>query len=264
MELPAHMLGYVASVGDLGGPDNQPLAQSLHGVAKAHNQHSSSGYNSIEKQPGKSSARYHQQQQQQQGHHRGQLRSQQREENLNSGQTYPYKIDTFSNFGTVTCYAENSYGNSGPCYYHILAAGTFTGHLVLIHALLMRSNCSPSSPTMIIHPNLCLSHRITGSSEELYCLQHHLQLAAGSMSGRKERGHTAAIPRGGGGAADEGTARECLLQDARVLAETVTERHRDRHQGRSRRRTGPKVVCSAFSQVVRAALEQLYRCEWLP
>ena len=40
-----------------------------------------------------------------------------------SGRVYSYKIDTFANFGTVTCAAENPYGKSGPCYYHILAAG---------------------------------------------------------------------------------------------------------------------------------------------
>lgn len=130
VELPALMLlSNVASVGDLAGPDHHPFAQSLHG-AKSQHQHSfSGGYNSIEKQSGKVSTggshRYHHHQQQQgNGHHRNQqLRNLQREENLNSGHLYPYKIDTFSNFGTVTCYAENSFGNSGPCYYHILAAG---------------------------------------------------------------------------------------------------------------------------------------------
>lgn len=119
VELPAHMLNNVASVGDLGGPDNQPFTQSLYG-AKTQHQQPMPGYNSIERQPSKTALRHHHQQQQQ-----GQ-RSQQREENLNSGHLYPYKIDTFSNFGTVTCYAENSFGNSGPCYYHILAAGTST------------------------------------------------------------------------------------------------------------------------------------------
>ncbi|XP_055706645.1 uncharacterized protein LOC129803854 isoform X2 [Phlebotomus papatasi] len=38
------------------------------------------------------------------------------------GRTYPYRIDSFANFGTVTCSAENIYGHSGPCAYHILAA----------------------------------------------------------------------------------------------------------------------------------------------
>lgn len=136
VELPGHMFNNVASVGDLGGPDNQPFTQSLH-VAKAQNQQSSfGGHNSLEKQQSSKAAaggthrNHHQQQPQQQPHLRGgQLRSQQqREENLNSGQMYPYKIDTFSNFGTVTCYAENPHGNSGPCYYHILAAGTFSGN----------------------------------------------------------------------------------------------------------------------------------------
>lgn len=139
VELPALLLlNNVASVGDLAGPDHHPFTQSLHGAKSQHHQqqqqqHSFSGYNSIEKQSGKVSTggshRYHHHQQQQgNGHHRNQqqqqqLRNLQREENLNSGHLYPYKIDTFSNFGTVTCYAENSFGNSGPCYYHILAAG---------------------------------------------------------------------------------------------------------------------------------------------
>lgn len=100
------MLNNVASVGDVGG--NHPMAQSLH-------QQSPSSHNSMEKQL------IHRQ-----GHPRGQLRNQQREEDINAGHLYPYAIDTFSDFGTVTCYAENSYGSSGPCYYHILAAGTIT------------------------------------------------------------------------------------------------------------------------------------------
>lgn len=41
------------------------------------------------------------------------------------GRTYPYRIDSFANFGTVTCSAENIYGHSGPCAYHILAAGKY-------------------------------------------------------------------------------------------------------------------------------------------
>ncbi|GAB0086941.1 hypothetical protein DMENIID0001_011680 [Sergentomyia squamirostris] len=38
------------------------------------------------------------------------------------GRTYPYRLDSFGNFGTVTCSAENIYGHSGLCAYHILAA----------------------------------------------------------------------------------------------------------------------------------------------
>lgn len=56
-------------------------------------------------------------------YHRALLRNQQREEHVVSGHLFPYSIDTFANFGTVTCYAENSYGRSGPCHYHIIAAG---------------------------------------------------------------------------------------------------------------------------------------------
>lgn len=115
MELPALMLNNVASVGDLGG--SHPMAQSLH-------QQSPSSYNSMEKQLGKGGGVVHRSRQG--AHPRGPLRSQQREEDINAGHLYPYSIDTFSDFGTVTCYAENSYGSSGPCYYHILAAGTIT------------------------------------------------------------------------------------------------------------------------------------------
>lgn len=35
---------------------------------------------------------------------------------------YPYKVESFSHFGTVTCNADNSLGQSGPCLYHILQA----------------------------------------------------------------------------------------------------------------------------------------------
>ncbi|XP_059609040.1 hemicentin-1 [Phlebotomus argentipes] len=38
------------------------------------------------------------------------------------GRTYPFRIESFANFGTVTCSAENLYGHSGLCAYHILAA----------------------------------------------------------------------------------------------------------------------------------------------
>lgn len=110
------MLNNVASVGDVGG--NHPMAQSLH-------QQSPSGHNSMEKQLRKGGGLVHRQ-----SHPRGQLRSQQREEDINAGHLYPYAIDTFSDFGTVTCYADNSYGSSGPCYYHILAAGTITARVL--------------------------------------------------------------------------------------------------------------------------------------
>lgn len=140
VELPLFTGNNVASVGDLGGPDNQqPFTQSLHGAKSQHQQHSTTsstsyGHNSIEKQSGKTNSggggghRYHHPQggpERGVGQHRQLKNLQQREENLNAGHLYSYKIDTFSNFGTVTCYAENSYGSSGPCYYHILAAGTY-------------------------------------------------------------------------------------------------------------------------------------------
>jgi hypothetical protein len=42
---------------------------------------------------------------------------------LGTGQVYRYRLESFSDYGTVTCNAENYFGQSGPCLYHILAAG---------------------------------------------------------------------------------------------------------------------------------------------
>lgn len=42
------------------------------------------------------------------------------------GQLYMYRIESFTSFGTVTCTATNTYGQSGHCLYHILVAGEFT------------------------------------------------------------------------------------------------------------------------------------------
>ncbi|XP_055603399.1 nephrin [Uranotaenia lowii] len=41
---------------------------------------------------------------------------------LVDGQLYLYRIESFSSFGTVTCTATNTYGQSGHCLYHILVA----------------------------------------------------------------------------------------------------------------------------------------------
>lgn len=38
---------------------------------------------------------------------------------------YYYKVENFTSFGTISCAAENSYGSSGPCLYHIMVAGEF-------------------------------------------------------------------------------------------------------------------------------------------
>ncbi|EDS42055.1 conserved hypothetical protein [Culex quinquefasciatus] len=38
------------------------------------------------------------------------------------GQLYMYRIESFTSFGTVTCTATNTYGQSGHCLYHILVA----------------------------------------------------------------------------------------------------------------------------------------------
>ncbi|XP_070490532.1 uncharacterized protein side-V [Chironomus tepperi] len=35
---------------------------------------------------------------------------------------YFYKVENFTSFGTISCSADNSYGTSGPCLYHIMVA----------------------------------------------------------------------------------------------------------------------------------------------
>lgn len=41
---------------------------------------------------------------------------------VNDGRIYPYKVESFQHFGTVTCNAQNAIGQSGPCIYHIMTA----------------------------------------------------------------------------------------------------------------------------------------------
>lgn len=36
--------------------------------------------------------------------------------------TYAYRLESFQSFGTISCNAQNVYGESGPCLYHIMAA----------------------------------------------------------------------------------------------------------------------------------------------
>uniref|UniRef100_A0A182T9Z3 Ig-like domain-containing protein n=1 Tax=Anopheles maculatus TaxID=74869 RepID=A0A182T9Z3_9DIPT len=63
--------------------------------------------------------------QQQQQHHHHLLHSgavAKEEVPLVDGQLYMYRVDTFNSFGTITCTATNSYGQSGHCAYHILVA----------------------------------------------------------------------------------------------------------------------------------------------
>jgi hypothetical protein len=71
--------------------------------------------------------KYQQQQQQMHGQNKDMMRKQEEAFlRLNTGQIYRYKLENFSNYGTVTCNSENTFGQSGPCLYHILAAGEFT------------------------------------------------------------------------------------------------------------------------------------------
>lgn len=39
--------------------------------------------------------------------------------------SYFYKVENFTAFGTISCSAENQYGSSGPCLYHVMVAGKF-------------------------------------------------------------------------------------------------------------------------------------------
>lgn len=43
----------------------------------------------------------------------------------NNQGAYFYRVENFTSFGTISCNAENQYGSSGPCLYHILVAGEF-------------------------------------------------------------------------------------------------------------------------------------------
>ena len=43
----------------------------------------------------------------------------------NNQEAYFYKVENFTSFGTISCSAENQYGSSGPCLYHIMVAGKF-------------------------------------------------------------------------------------------------------------------------------------------
>uniref|UniRef100_A0A182VR04 Ig-like domain-containing protein n=1 Tax=Anopheles minimus TaxID=112268 RepID=A0A182VR04_9DIPT len=60
--------------------------------------------------------------QQQHHHHPLHLGAHKEEFPLVDGQLYMYRVDTFNSFGTITCTATNSYGQSGHCAYHILVA----------------------------------------------------------------------------------------------------------------------------------------------
>ena len=54
-------------------------------------------------------------------HTRYSEKSQQLQQNAGNN-IYPYKVESFQHFGTITCTAQNAIGSSGPCLYHIMAA----------------------------------------------------------------------------------------------------------------------------------------------
>lgn len=59
-------------------------------------------------------------------HHQQQHHHQQQQQLNNNayqnGRIYPYKVESFQHFGTITCNAHNAIGQSGPCYYQLMAA----------------------------------------------------------------------------------------------------------------------------------------------
>jgi hypothetical protein len=75
--------------------------------------------------------KYQQQQQQMHGQNKDMRKQEEAFLRLNTGQIYRYKLENFSNYGTVTCNSENTFGQSGPCLYHILAAGEFTIFVII-------------------------------------------------------------------------------------------------------------------------------------
>lgn len=101
-------------------------------------------YNSIELQPrpnqytyGKKYQLGQQQQQQQQINYPNSVAQTHEGGNANHHHNnnqgaYLYKVENFTSFGTISCSAENQYGSSGPCLYHIMVAGEcgrlFTHH----------------------------------------------------------------------------------------------------------------------------------------
>jgi hypothetical protein len=54
-------------------------------------------------------------------HHHHHMQQQQQQQSSHG--SYLYKVENFTSFGTISCAADNSYGTSGPCLYHIMVAG---------------------------------------------------------------------------------------------------------------------------------------------
>jgi hypothetical protein len=91
-------------------------------------------YNSIELQPRSNQFTYQKKYQQQQQINYPNAIAQSYESPYSSGSgnnhhhnnnqgLYFYKVENFTSFGTISCSAENQYGSSGPCLYHIMVAG---------------------------------------------------------------------------------------------------------------------------------------------
>lgn len=106
-------------------------------------------YNSIELQPRPNQYAYSKKYQQQQGQQQinylspnsvaqsydGSFAGANHHHNNNQG-AYFYKVENFTSFGTISCSAENQYGSSGPCLYHIMVAGECK-YAPIIHASIL-------------------------------------------------------------------------------------------------------------------------------
>ncbi|EAA01472.5 AGAP001925-PA [Anopheles gambiae str. PEST] len=108
-----------------------------------------------------------QQLQQQQQHHHHLLHSGSHKEEvpLVDGQLYMYRVDTFNSFGTITCTATNSYGQSGHCAYHILVAGEY---FVAAHVPDPIKSCTVSNVTAYTVHISCVAGKDGGIPQQFH------------------------------------------------------------------------------------------------
>lgn len=88
----------------------------------------------------------------------------------NNQGAYLYKVENFTSFGTISCGAENQYGSSGPCLYHIMVAGKLSFIKLVIHETRARLGKGSQSckcklvPWLLAQylPNINLDRRVCG------------------------------------------------------------------------------------------------------
>lgn len=87
-------------------------------------------YNSNELQPRSNLYAYPKKYQQEQDNYLSQSfdvsSSNSHQSSNNNPGSYFYKVENFTSFGTISCSADNQFGSSGPCLYHIMVAGEFS------------------------------------------------------------------------------------------------------------------------------------------